>query len=203
MAPAKRILLAYTTHMGSTVHVANAIAEELEKEGSPVDIKRVEEVNTLDGYSAAIIGGPVIMGWHRQAIKFIKKYNKQLAAIPVAYFFTAKSLTKLGTQRIESVSIQVDPLLAKPPKNSGRLSFRENYATVQNYLWPALKAAPLVRPFAAGFFGGILNMGNMKWYEILFVLLFVQAKPGGEHNFPFIRKWTEELREEISKRETR
>jgi menaquinone-dependent protoporphyrinogen IX oxidase len=154
-------------------------------------------VTDLAPYSAVVVGAPMILGWHKAAVKFIKKHKSALSQVPVAYFITCKSLTELDEVSFEATKVCVDPELAKPPKNPSRLSFRENYSTVQNYLWPVFRAAPEVKPVSAAFFGGILNMGNMKWYQMLFVLLIVQAPAGGHHNMEFIRQWAGKLREEM------
>ena len=37
-------------------------------------------------------------------------------------------------------------------------------------------------------------MSGLKWWQTIFVLLVVQAKPGGEHNEAFIREWAREIR---------
>ncbi len=189
--------MAYTTNSGTTAEVAKAVGEELGKDGNPVDVARLEEVADLTPYSAVVVGAPMILGWHKAAVKFVKNHKRALSQVPVAYFFTCKSLTELGEVSFEATKVCVDPELSKPPKDPSRLSFRENYSTVQNYLWPVFRAAPEVRPVSAAFFGGILNMGNMKWYQMLFVLLVVQAKAGGHHNMEFIRQWAGEMREEL------
>jgi menaquinone-dependent protoporphyrinogen IX oxidase len=193
----KKILVAYATNAGSTAAVAQAIAEELGKDGTPVEVRRVDEVTSVSPYSAVVVGAPMIMGWHRAAVKFIQKNKRELSRVPVAYFFTARSLTKLDETEVDSIPVSVDPTLPKPPVNPQRLAFRENYSTVKNYLRPALRAAPTVKPVSAAFFGGILSMSGLKWYQTIFVLLVVQARPGGEHNIPFIRGWAARIQPDL------
>jgi menaquinone-dependent protoporphyrinogen IX oxidase len=193
----KKILVAYATNAGSTAEVARAIGEELGKDDTPVEVQRVEEVTSLEPFSAVVVGAPMIMGWHRAALKFIRKHKRELSQVPVAYFFTARSLTKLDETEINGIPISVDPQLAKPPADPNHLTFRENYSTVKNYLQPALKAARAVMPVSVAFFGGILSMVNLKWFQTIFVLLVVQAKPGGSHNLPFIREWVVNIREKL------
>ncbi len=193
----KRIVVAYATNSGSTENVARIIGEELGKDGTPVDIRRVEEVKDLSPYSTAIVGGPMIMGWHRSALKFIRRHKGELSHMPVAYFFTARSLTQLNETEVGGIPVSLDPTLAQPPKDPAHLSFRENYATVKNYLRPALNTARSVKPVSAAFFGGVLRMSNLKWWQTIFVLLIVQAKPGGEHNEAFIREWARSVQGKI------
>ncbi len=187
--PMKKILVAYTTNAGSTARVAEAVGEELGEKGAEVEVRRLEEVASLEPYAAVVVGAPMIMGWHGSAMKFVKKNQAALGRVRVAYFLTAMSLTQLGETSVDGVPVCVDPKLPKSPKNAKRLSFRENYATVGNYVRPILKAALPAKPVSVGVFGGKLEMGRLKFWQQLFVLLIIQAQPGGSHNMPFIRNW--------------
>ncbi len=193
MEKSKRILVAYATNAGSTEKAARMIADELGKDGTPVEVCRVEAVKDLSAYTAAVVGGPMIMGWHRAALKFIRTHRRALKTMPVAYFFTARSLTQLNETEIRGAPVRVDPVLAQPPKDPAHLTFRENYSTVKNYIRPALNAGGGLKPISAGFFNGVLAMSGLKWWQTIFVLLVVQAKPGGEHNEPFIREWARSI----------
>lgn len=182
-------LIAYTTNSGSTEEVAQAIGDELSKSGRPVDVRRLEEVSTLDPYQLVVVGAPMILGWHREAQKFVKHHRQELSQRKVAYFFTAMRLTQTGEERIDGIPVSIDPGLAKPPAKPGRLSLPERYASPANYLQPALKAAPDARPVSVGFFGGRLEMFRLPWYQMLFVMLVVRAQPGDLRDFEFIRQW--------------
>ncbi len=191
---AKKILVAYTTNSGTTADVAQAIGEELGKDGAQVDVRRVEEVTGLDSYTAVVVGGPMILGWHRTAVKFVKEHQQALSRVPVAYFLTAMSLTQTGETSVDGAPIYVDAKLAKAPKDAARLSFRERYATATNYLRPVLNAAPSVKPVSAGFFGGKLELYRLNLWQKLFVLLIIQAQPGDFRHWPVIREWAAGLR---------
>lgn len=86
---AMKILLAYKTNSGSTEEVANVLAEELGKDGSHVSIKRLEDIDSLEGFDAVIIGAPMILGWHRSARKFLQRHQDMLSKLPVGIFCTA------------------------------------------------------------------------------------------------------------------
>jgi menaquinone-dependent protoporphyrinogen oxidase len=191
------ILIAYTTNSGSTSEVARTIGEELEKLGIQVEVRRLEEVSSVESYRAVIVGAPMILGWHRAAKGFVKKHREALIRIPVAYFCTAMSLTQTGDSLIEGIPIAVDPRLAKPPKKAGRLSLRERYATASNYLRPVLKTAPAIKPASVAFFGGKLELYRLKLPAMLFVLLIVQAQPADLRNWEFIRAWAAGLRDRL------
>jgi menaquinone-dependent protoporphyrinogen IX oxidase len=189
-----KILVAYTTNAGSTAEAARLVGEELGQDGTPVEVRRLEEVTSLDTYTAVVVGGPMILGWHKAAQKFVRVHRAELSHMPVAYFITAMSLTDTGQAAYDRVPVSVDPALAKPPARPDHLSYKENYATVNNYLRPVIQPASPVRPASVAIFGGRLEMFRLKWWQMLLVLVIIQAKPGGAFNKPFIRQWAANLR---------
>ena len=193
----KRILVGYTTNAGSTVDVAQAVADSMTGKDIQVDVLRLEEIQNVDDYDAVIVGAPMIVGWHRAAVNFVKKHQQILSQKKVAYFFMAMSLTETGERNVDGVPLFIDEELTALPNNPQRLSLRERYATVSNYLRPVLKAAPLVKPLTAGFFGGKLEFFRLVWYQMLFVMLIIQAKPGDRRNWPVIKAWAEDLKKNI------
>jgi menaquinone-dependent protoporphyrinogen oxidase len=185
----KRILVAYATFAGSTVDVARAIGEELAKSGLQVDVLPVGEVKDLGVYDGVIVGAPMIMGWHRAAMGFLKEHRKMLQRIPLAVFVTAMSLTETGETSIGGVPNYVDEKLPKPPEKEGHLNLRERYSRISNYVQPILGAARPAKPVSVGFFGGRLEYGRLKWWAILFVMFIIQAPPGDRMNWTAIRDW--------------
>ena len=191
------ILVAYTTNAGSTGKVADIIGKELSQNGQVVDVRRMEEVTSLEGYTGVVVGAPMILGWHRAAIKFVKQNQQALSRVPVAYFMNAMSLTYQAGDDTGLISVCVDPELAKPPKQAKRLSFKERYASIPNYLSPALKAAPAVKPVSVGFFGGKLEIPRLKLWQMVFVLLIIQTQTGDFRNWPFIKEWAGMLSKQL------
>lgn len=189
----KKILVAYATNSGSTAEVAQAVGEELSKNGSQVEVQQIKDVISLSGYDAVVVGAPMIMGWHLSAVNFVKKNAQALSKMRTAYFMTAASLTQTEHGNYGEISISMDPRLAKPPKNPGLLSFKERYSTVDNYVPSALKAAPGVKPVSVALFGGRLDLFRLKWWQKLFVLIVIQAQPGEFRNWSFIREWAASL----------
>jgi menaquinone-dependent protoporphyrinogen oxidase len=194
----KKLLVAYTTNAGTTAEVAQAVGEELAKDSRlSVDVRRLEEVDSLESYNAVVIGAPMIFGWHRGAKKFIKKHEDSLSRLKTAYFITAMNLTQTDEASLDGIPLSVDPVVAKPVKRAGHLSFKERYSLPANYLRPILKSAPRAKPVSVAFFGGKLAMYKMKWWQVLFVLIFIQTQQGGSHNMPFIREWAAGFRDHL------
>lgn len=188
-----RILVTYATMAGSTVEVAEVVAEELAKSGIQVDVLPISEIDSLDGYDGVVVGGPMIMGWHRAALRFLKKHRKAFERIPLAVFVLAMSLTQTGETSVEGFPVYVDEELPKPPANQERLSFRERYARLPNYLRPILKATRPYKPASIGVFGGRLEYGRLKWWAVLFAMLVIQAPAGDRRNWTAIRSWADGL----------
>ncbi len=188
-----RILVVYASQAGSTREVADAIGKALHTNGTTVTVAPIKTAPDVSAYDAVVVGGPMIMGWHRDAVQFVETHQAALSQKPVAYFLTALSLTQSAQAELEGIPVYQDPALAKPPKRPDRLSFKENYATVANYLAPALKRAPRVRPVSAGFFAGKLDFGKLNLFSRLFVQLVIGAQPGDYRNWDGIRAWAASL----------
>lgn len=173
------------------------IGEELSRAGQPVEARRLEEVSDLAAYGAVVIGAPMIFGWHRSAVRFVKKHREALSRVPVAYFATAMRLTEDGTKPPEGVRLYLDPDLAVAPQNRKRLSIKERFTTVGNYLKPMLGAAREVKPVSVAFFGGKLELFRLAWWQMLFVMAVVQGQAGDYRNWAYIKGWGAELRSHL------
>jgi menaquinone-dependent protoporphyrinogen oxidase len=184
-----RILVTYATLSGTTVDVAKAVGEEIAKSGLKVDVMPLGEVKNLDLYDGVVLGGPMIMGWHRAAQGFLRKHREELRKIPLAVFVTAMSLTSTTTTSLDGVPLSIDENLPKPPEKEGRLTFRERYADVVNYARPILAAARPSKPVSIGFFGGRLDYGRLAWWAVIFAMFIIQAPAGDRRNWPAIRQW--------------
>jgi menaquinone-dependent protoporphyrinogen oxidase len=190
----KKILVTYATNAGSTSKVAEAVATEISKTNSSVEVLPLEKVTTLEEYSAVVLGAPMILGWHRGALSFLKRNQDPLSRVPVALFITCMNLTGTGETSINGVPVFVDEKLARPPVKEDHLSFKERYSTLSNYLSPIFKAAPNVRPISVAFFGGSLQYYNLKWWAVLFALFIVRAAPGDRRNWKAIETWASQLK---------
>ena len=184
-----KILVTYATMAGSTAEVAQAVGEEIAKTGWQVDVLPITEIKDLAPYVGVVVGGPMIMGWHRGALRFLKQHRVDFQRIPLAVFVLAMSLTETGDTSVDGVPVTVDEKLPKPPAKAGSLNFRERYARLSNYLHPILSATRPVRPASIGVFGGRLEYGRLKWWAVLFAMVIIRAPAGERRNWPVIRDW--------------
>jgi menaquinone-dependent protoporphyrinogen IX oxidase len=189
VATGGRALLVYATRHGSTREVADAVAGELQTAFAEVDVREAKAAPPPGGYDAVIVGGPMIMGWHKDARKYLKRYKDQLGAVPFAIFVTAASLTEDGVDAVQCMPIAKDPWLVKKPRNADKLSRKERYALPRHYVGDILKDCAPARPRSAAVFAGSLDLTTMNVLEKLFVLLVVGATPGDGRHFEFVREW--------------
>lgn len=187
----KRVLVAYATVSGSTAEVARAIAEALMEKGLSAEALPLSTIATLEGYDAVVVGGPMILGWHGGARRFLRKHRAALKRLPFAVFVMAMSLTRTGETERSGIPIRVDPNLAKPPARDGHFTLRERYATVSRYARPILRAASPAKPISLAFFAGRLDYGRLKWWAVLFAMVLVRAQAGDRRDFAAIRAWAE------------
>jgi menaquinone-dependent protoporphyrinogen oxidase len=191
-----RILVTYASMAGSTAEVANAIGEEISRAGLAADVIPMSQVSSLEGYQGVVAGGPMIMGWHRQALGFLRRHRQGLRQRPLAIFVTAMSVTERRDAALAQ-QVWIDSQLPKPPADPARLTFRERYALPDNYVWPILKAARPARPISIGLFGGRLEYGRLKVWAVLFAMFVIRAPAGDRRNWPAIRQWAAEVARQL------
>jgi len=189
----KKILVAYATLAGSTAEVAGDVGEVLTQAGFTVDVLPVLQVGRLEGYDGVVLGGPMIVGWHRAAKRFLRQHRRELARLPLAVFVTAMSLTRTEDVVVDGVPVAIDGELPKPAAREGHLTFRERYARLSNYVRPILKAARPARPLSVGVFGGRLEYGRLPWWGVLFVMVVLRAPARDRRNWTAIRQWAAAL----------
>ncbi len=185
-----KTLITYVTMSGSTVGVAGAVAEQLASAGVQTDVLPLGEVSSLESYSAVVIGGPMIMGWHRAALKFLADHRQEFQRIPLAVFVTAMRLTATEQTTLQGVPLFVDERLARPVKIPGRPGLKERYACVPHYAAPILKAVSPAKPVSLAFFGGCLDPSRLGLLPRLFVTYIVGAVPGDYRNWEAVRLWS-------------
>lgn len=189
----RRVLLVCATRYGSTREMAEAVAGELRGAGCEAEVRDAREAPSAAGFDAVVVGGPMILGWHRDAVKYVRVRRDALCAVPVAYFITAASLTDDGADAIQGVPIVKDTWLAKPPGHAGRLTRRERYALPSHYLGAILKKTAPVCPRQVAFFAGAVDLTKMNLVEKLFVMLVIRATPGDGRHWEAVRGWARGL----------
>jgi menaquinone-dependent protoporphyrinogen oxidase len=185
----KKILVAYATMAGSTVEVAQAIAQEIASSDVQVDVLPLSQVQQLNAYDGVVVGAPMIMGWHRAALRFLRDNRRSFQRIPLAVFVMCMRLTQTGEMGVPGQAVYVDEQLPTPSTTAGRLRFKERYARLTNYIRPILLASRPAMPASIGVFGGRLDYGRLPWWAVFFAMVVIQAPAGDRRNWMAIRSW--------------
>lgn len=195
---ANTILVAYSTHSGSTAEVAEAIHDTLAQDGTTVEVKPISAVSSLDAYDAVALAAPMILGWDRAAVQWLASHQTALAQKPTALCITCLELTRTATEQIAGVPIYIDPQIGHPPRNADRLSFKEKQTSIDRYVRPVLDRAPQVKPVSVGIFGGKLDYSKLGLLPQLFVRFVIRGTPGDYRNWDAIKAWSDSIRAQLA-----
>jgi menaquinone-dependent protoporphyrinogen oxidase len=112
----KNVLVAYATRHKSTAGIAEKIADVLCGLNHRVDLRYVENVSSIEGYDAVIVGSAIYeFNLLPVATDFIERFKLPLASMPVAYFFGCAALKEDTPENQEGVLIYINPVLTKYP----------------------------------------------------------------------------------------
>ena len=80
-------LVAYASRHGATAEIAAHVARKLADAGLAVDVRHVEQVETLDEYETVVFGAPVYdQRWPPEADRFAAEHREGLAERPLWLF---------------------------------------------------------------------------------------------------------------------
>jgi menaquinone-dependent protoporphyrinogen oxidase len=81
------VLVASASKHGATAEIAQAIGEVIESQGVQVEIKRMEDVDTVMPYEAFVLGSAIYMGnWLRVARDFVDEHRDVIVRRPTWLF---------------------------------------------------------------------------------------------------------------------
>ena len=82
-----RVLIAAASKHGATKEIAVWLAQALEDAGIPTDVHDPDDISTLEGYDAVLLGSAVYAGrWLDPAKRFAERLGPDLIARPVWLF---------------------------------------------------------------------------------------------------------------------
>jgi menaquinone-dependent protoporphyrinogen oxidase len=117
----KNYLIAYGTMSGSTAEVAQAIAEEMQKNGAHVDLQPVEDVKNIEDYDGVVVGSSVrAFNILRKTRRFLRKHRKALTHLPVAYFLVCLTMSENTPETVQQATKFAKPMInTKEPVSLG------------------------------------------------------------------------------------
>lgn len=113
----KKVLVCYASRYGSTMEIAEAIAEELEKKGIFTEVSRVEDIQIIEGFDAVVLGSPLYMGkMMAEAREFVHKFRGPLNSVPLFVFIAGYTFRerlaeylKSGEDAVDAIRLYVNP----------------------------------------------------------------------------------------------
>jgi menaquinone-dependent protoporphyrinogen oxidase len=158
-----KILVTYATKTGTTAEIAKIIAEVLMEQGVQVELMAVNNVKSVSGYDAVVLGSAVRVGaWLPEAVKFVDQHRAALNQRPLALF------TVHGNNRGGDETSRTN---------------REAYLA-------AVRGK--VKPRSEIFFDGQIDLERMSLVERMMTKA-VKAEIGDFRDWPAIRAWAAEL----------
>lgn len=92
-----RVLVAYSSRMGGTAEIAEAIAAEVRRHGAEVDVLPAGEVRSVHEYEFVVIGSAIYAGrWRRDALALLRRNSLDLMKRRVWLFQSGLSVTGPG-----------------------------------------------------------------------------------------------------------
>lgn len=159
----QKVLVVYASRCGSTVEVAQAVAEQLCRRGDSAEVCAVEEASDPANYDAVVVGSAIRMGkWLPAAVQFVERHQATLAQKPTA-FFTVHMLN-------------VD-------------DSAQSRAARAEYVAPV---HALLAPQAEAFFAGKMDFARLNFMDRLMAKM-VKSKEQDLRNWTAIRTWGDQL----------
>jgi menaquinone-dependent protoporphyrinogen oxidase len=129
------VLVVFASRHGATAEIAARLATRLVDSGVSVDLRRVNEVETLDSYDAVVLGAPVYdQSWPPEAYTFVAEYRDSLAA-RLLWLFSVGSFG--DTKRL------IGPLTHKEPRDIEEIratvrprEYRVFQGVIRKHQWP-------------------------------------------------------------------
>jgi menaquinone-dependent protoporphyrinogen oxidase len=163
LAAPRPVLVAYASRCGSTQEIANAIVQDLKARGCAAELRRVQDVKTLTGYRAVVLGSAVRFGkWLPEASDFVRAHQPALKALPTAFF----SVHLMNSGNDEA-------------SRKARLGYTE-------------PVRALVRPGLEAFFTGKMDSGRLTFAERM-LMKFMKGHNEDRRDWTAIHAWARQL----------
>ena len=161
----ENVLVAYASKHGATAQIAERIALRLTKNGIPAVAQDVRQIASLQGFGAVLLGRAVYAGaWLKEAAEFLKKYEAELAKIPVWFF--SDGPTGIGD----------------PQKMMEGWDFPEDLKSISER----------IQPRGLAFFHGAIDTTKLKFAEKL-IISAVKVPVGDFRDWDMINSWADSV----------
>ena len=199
----KKTLIVFDTVSGSTGEIAEIIRDEMKN--TSVNVSRVDDIKSLDGYDAVIIGSPIRFGGFTGRIKrFVKKNHQALLSKKIILYFSSLYIIKLKEEKQPAVTLYVDPTFKMQTISKREATAMDKTHSIGCYYNAILKQTAGIIPDGIAYFNGRLDLQKLNFFLRIFmkiVISFTSKERVGEFLNPeAIRKGTAVIKEILGKR---
>jgi menaquinone-dependent protoporphyrinogen oxidase len=114
------VLVAVASKYGATAEIAEAIGRALRENGVSADVRPVEQVDDLSGYTEVVLGSAVYVGrWLEPARRFVEEHADELASRPT-WLFSSGPVGDPPKPEADQ-AVQIEPLVSKTKARGHRL----------------------------------------------------------------------------------
>ncbi len=115
-----RVLVAAASKHGATQGIADAIGRTLAGRGVEVDVRRIEDLESVDGYDALVLGSAVYAGrWLEPARQLVERHRDAIAARPT-WLFSSGPIGEPPKPAADE-AVQIGPILEQTGAREHRL----------------------------------------------------------------------------------
>jgi len=164
-----KILVAYASRHGTTEEIAQYIARVLSAASATVEVKHVDDVETVFGHDCVIVGSPIRLArWLPEATNFLRHHRLTLQTVPLALYTVCLTAAE---------------------------DDKESYEKVEEYTAPLYE---IVKPISSIAFGGVLNRVELSATEKLMLSVNLRnAAEGDFRNWASIESWATGILESL------
>jgi menaquinone-dependent protoporphyrinogen oxidase len=167
-----RVLVAYGSKHGMTAEIAERIGKVLRGEGIDADVASAGRAGAPAGYRAVVLGAGVYAGmWRREAAKYLKAHEAELAGMPVWLFSSG-------------------------PTGEGDLGSLLKGWTFPKGLQPV---ADRIKPREVVVFRGAFDTGKANFFE-RWIIKKVKAPAGDFRDWTAIESWARKIAEALKEK---
>jgi menaquinone-dependent protoporphyrinogen oxidase len=101
-----KVLVAFSSRHGATDELARMIGATIAAQGPSVEIRRMEDVDTVFPYGALVLGSAVYLGrWTGEARRFIDLHEEGIVARPTWLFSSGPIGDDIGIEQFDAAEL--------------------------------------------------------------------------------------------------
>ncbi len=164
----KKAVIVFDTVSGSTAEMAEVIRDTIKSVS--IHISQVDDIKSLDGYDAVIIGSPIRFGGFTKKIKkFVKKYHRELLSKKVILYFSTLYIVNIQEEEKPPFLLYIDPSLNMQKISKKQATPMDKTHSIGCYNKAILKQTKNIVPSAVAYLHGRLDLQKLNFFLMVFM----------------------------------